>query len=96
MAFTDAAGALHMIGAGPSHAIPHENSPSTPSIALGSCVPATPSLDTLGCAPVGNTPRLKLHGAPAGFEECAGCFYDCGLRFHSAGFAPVPQAGYAS
>jgi hypothetical protein len=26
--------------------------PSTPSIALDSCVPAKPSLDTLGCAPV--------------------------------------------
>ncbi|HTD15975.1 MAG TPA: hypothetical protein VK673_12400 [Chthoniobacterales bacterium] len=64
VAFTDAAGALHMIGAGPSHAIPHENSPSTPSITLDSCVPAKPSLDTLGCTPVhrfvGNTPRLKL------------------------------------
>jgi hypothetical protein len=36
VAFTDAAGALHMIGAGPSHAIPHENSPSTPGIALDS------------------------------------------------------------
>jgi hypothetical protein len=37
---------------GQCHAIPHENSPNTPSIALDSWVPAKSSLDTLGCAPV--------------------------------------------
>jgi hypothetical protein len=38
VAFTDAAGVLHMIGAGPMHAIPHEHSPGIPKTELDSCV----------------------------------------------------------
>jgi hypothetical protein len=52
VAFTDAAGLLHMIGAGQCHAIPHEHSPCTPNTALDECVTAKPSLDTLGALAV--------------------------------------------
>src|SRR5260370_29651012 len=68
VAFTDAAGVLHMTVPGQCHAIPHENSPGTPSIALASCVPAKPSLDTLGlgcCLRVTCQARLGPSGSLA-------------------------------
>src|SRR4030081_3292669 len=58
--------------------IPHENSPGTPSIALDSCVPAKPSLDTLGLrcrlrvacqarlGPSGLLPRINRAHIPFG------------------------------
>src|SRR5271169_4359209 len=41
------------------HAIPHEHSPDTPNTALDACVPAKPSLDTLGLLPLSSCPLRR-------------------------------------